>query len=55
MRNVSDKFVEKFNKHFIFSNFSRKSRFLLDNVEKHYTAGQIAKNNTPHAHCMLDN
>jgi hypothetical protein len=43
MRNVSDETCgENQNTHFIFNNFSRKSRRLWDNVEKYNTAGQAA-------------
>jgi hypothetical protein len=44
---------ENRNKHFIFSNFVRKSCRLWDNVEK-YDGAKEAADNMAHARCMLD-
>jgi len=55
MRNVSDKScTENQNTHFVFSNFSRKSCRLWDNVEKYCRAGQATDDSMARAHCMLD-
>ena len=47
MRNVSNKNCrENQNTHFILSNFSRKSRYLWDNIEKYGAAREAADGNT---------
>jgi len=49
------KFVrENQNTHFVFSNFSRKSCRLWDNVGKYFRAGQAKGDNMAHAQRMLD-
>jgi len=56
MKNISDKICrENQNPHFVFHNFSRKSRCLWDNVEKCGRDWQVTDDNMAHAHCMLDN
>jgi len=55
MRNVSHKFEEK-NKTHILCSFTLfcSSCPSLNNVEKHFRAGQARDDNVAHAHCMLD-
>ena len=56
MRNISDKFVDKFKTHILCSTtYFLKSRPFLDNVEKFGRPEQATDDIMVHAHCMLDN
>jgi hypothetical protein len=46
-------YIDNQNTPFIFNNFFRKSRTLLDNVGKCGRAEQAAYEDMAHAHCML--
>jgi hypothetical protein len=53
MKNILDKFVEKIETHYMFSNFFKLCP-LLNNVENYRRGGQATEDNTAHEHCMLD-
>jgi len=45
MRNVSDQFVKENKTHFMFNNFSQKSGYLQNNVEKYGRTRQATNEN----------